>query len=232
MINRRIGRSNCTKIMIRYTELINSKLSKDEAICRLGGDNFAAVIKKENYPSIAKLFLGTDVDAYDICGETVRMSASVGLYRIGDHPLQHAASSEIMDRAHIAMQKAKLSARAKVIEFDQDLFEQQKLASDIAAAFDDAIANEEFLINYQPKVSLKGYTISGAEALCRWFHNDKVISPGIFIPVLEQSNDICKLDFYMLEKVCKDLRRWIDTGINPVRISVNFSRLHLKNSVT
>ena len=229
MINNRIGRNNCTKIMQRYIDLINSKLSEEEALCRLGGDNFAAIIKTENFPVVSKIFLGVNIDAPDICGESVRMSSSVGLYKISEQPKYAITSSEIMDRIHIAMQKAKRSAKAQIIEFDQELFEMQKRASAINAAFDDAIANEEFIVNYQPKVSLKGYTISGAEALCRWIHNEKVVPPGLFIPILEQSNDICKLDFYMLRKVCSDLRRWIDAGIKPVRISVNLSRMHLKN---
>lgn len=229
MINSRIGRNNCTRIMIRYIDLIRSELQMGEAMCRLGGDNFAAVVRKENYPVIADLLMGTEIDSKDICGENIKMSASVGLYKITDRNTG-IASSEIMDRVHIAMQKAKLSARAKIVEFDQELFEQQKRASDITAAFDDALKNEEFIVYYQPKVALKGYTISGAEALCRWFHDGNIVSPGIFIPVLEQSNDICRLDFYMLERVCKDLRRWIDSGIKPVRISVNLSRLNLKNS--
>lgn len=230
MINARIGRNNCTKVMIRFTDLIRSRLREDEAMCRLGGDNFAAAVRKEHFNEISSLLLGSDIDATDLCGEKVRMSASLGVYKIGDYQLPVHASSEIMDRAHIAMQKAKISAKANIVEFDQELFEQQKRASDITAAFDDAISNEEFIVNYQPKVSLKGYIITGAEALCRWLRNDRMISPGTFIPILEQSNDICKLDFYMLEKVCQDLRKWIDSGINPVRISVNFSRLHLKNS--
>ncbi|MBP5578588.1 MAG: EAL domain-containing protein, partial [Ruminococcus sp.] len=48
-----------------------------------------------------------------------------------------------------------------------------------------------------------------------------------FIPILEQNSDICLLDFYMLDHVCKDIRRWLDEGSNVVRISVNFSRKHM-----
>jgi len=69
----------------------------------------------------------------------------------------------------------------------------------------------------------------GAEALCRWFHEGKVISPGDFIPVLEKSQSICKLDFYMLDAVCKDIKRWLETGKQAVKVSVNLSRKHLRN---
>ena len=65
---------------------------------------------------------------------------------------------------------------------------------------------------YQPKVNLKTYTLAGAEALCRWRHNVDLIPPFHFIPILEESHAICELDFYMLEHVCMDLRKWLDEG--------------------
>ena len=56
-----------------------------------------------------------------------------------------------------------------------------------------------------------------------------IIPPAEYIPVLEQGRDICKLDFYVLDTVCRDIRRWLDTGRKVVRISVNLSRRHLSD---
>ncbi len=94
-------------------------------------------------------------------------------------------------------------------------------------AFEDAIKNEEFLVYYQPKVNLKTYHAEGAEGLCRWMHEGKLVYPDRFIPALEYSGKIEELDFYVLEHVCKDIRRWIDSGKNAVQISVNFSRINI-----
>ena len=63
----------------------------------------------------------------------------------------------------------------------------------------------------------------------RWVKEGTIISPARFIPVLEREGKIIDLDFYVFEQVCKDIRRWMDEGIKPVRISSNFSKLHLKN---
>jgi EAL domain-containing protein (putative c-di-GMP-specific phosphodiesterase class I) len=95
--------------------------------------------------------------------------------------------------------------------------------------FPDALRNEEFSVYYQPKVDIRTGEIIGAEALCRWFHEGEMISPDAFIPMLEETNDICKLDFYMLEHACRDIRRWMDEGRKVVRISVNLSRKHMIN---
>lgn len=73
-------------------------------------------------------------------------------------------------------------------------------------------------------------SLVGAEALCRWFHAGKIIPPAEFIPVLEQTSEICRLDFHMLECVCRDMKRWSDEGRKLIRISINFSRKHIYNA--
>ena len=95
--------------------------------------------------------------------------------------------------------------------------------------FPEALEKEEFLVYYQPKVYLTDYRLAGAEALCRWLHGDELIPPGSFIPVLEQSNAICALDFYMLDHVCQDIRKWLDEGRDVVSVSVNLSRCNFDN---
>ena len=85
---------------------------------------------------------------------------------------------------------------------------------------------------YQPKVDLQNdFRMAGGEALCRWIKNGEFYSsPGEFIPIFERGYDICTLDFYMLEHVCQDIRRWLDEGKKVVRISVNLSRKHMMDA--
>ena len=63
----------------------------------------------------------------------------------------------------------------------------------------------------------------------RWIRDGKTISPGEFTPVLETDDSICVLDFYIFEQVCRDIRKCLDEGIEPVRISTNFSRKNLSD---
>ncbi len=106
---------------------------------------------------------------------------------------------------------------------------QEYKQPDVLGLFPEAIKNEEFLVFYQPKVSLKDYSLAGAEALCRWKHDGELIAPFRFIPKLEEGQDICTLDFYMLEHVCSDIENWLKEGKEVVRISVNLSRRHFVN---
>lgn len=133
-----------------------------------------------------------------------------------------------------AMQKEQIQVFTMVLFTFYQKFEQQDSQKDpktkkIEKDCLKAIKNGEFVAFYQPKVLLSNYTLFGAEALCRWQKDGKLVPPIEFIPVLEQSELICKLDFYMLECICKDIRRWLDEGKKVVKISVNLSRNNLKN---
>ena len=95
--------------------------------------------------------------------------------------------------------------------------------------FPKALENREFVVYYQPKVTLEDNCLCGCEALVRWFRDGVMVPPMQFIPVLEWEGSVCKLDFYVLDQVCRDVQEWMAKGIEPVRISVNFSKAHLHN---
>ena len=107
--------------------------------------------------------------------------------------------------------------------------EKERNSKETIAKFSDAIKNKEFLVYYQPKVDMTTNKLCGCEALVRWMHDGKLIPPFSFIPILEDEGYITELDFYVFEKVCEDISVWVSKGIEPVRISSNFSKLHLKN---
>lgn len=94
----------------------------------------------------------------------------------------------------------------------------------------DALENNEFVPYYQPKYDVKTNKPVGAEALARWIHPTKgFISPGVFIPIFEKNGFISKLDFYIWECVCKQLKEWKDKGVPLFPVSVNVSRVNLYN---
>lgn len=93
-----------------------------------------------------------------------------------------------------------------------------------------ALRNHQFQIYLQPKFDIRDRSIVGAEALCRWIHPTRgVISPGEFIPLFERNGFILRLDEYVWELACKTLRQWMDEGHKTVPISVNVSRIHLRD---
>jgi EAL domain-containing protein (putative c-di-GMP-specific phosphodiesterase class I) len=91
------------------------------------------------------------------------------------------------------------------------------------------LENKEFEVYYQPKVNLDTNELCGSEALVRWRRAERLLQPEEFIPILEREGSVCALDFYVLERVCENIRVWLDKGLTPVRVSTNFSKLHMHN---
>ena len=91
-----------------------------------------------------------------------------------------------------------------------------------------SIENKELFVVYQPKVSIKDNKLVGAEALVRWERNGRNYPPNEFIPICETNGFVRRIDFFVLNNVCKQIKQWIDEGIEPVKISINFSKLHFE----
>ena len=221
-INDRFGRDCATNIMKLFIHGIQEKILYEECICRVGGDNFVVLFKKDNLNIIKNYLSGMPITFND--GETVTVTTTAGYYMI---PEATESATDVMDRISTAYQLAKSVYKRPFLFYDDEIMQHQTHVKEIEMMFPSAIENEEFKVFYQPKTQLNNYQLDGAEALCRWFRNGKVISPGEFIPVLEGSKAICTLDFYMLDHVCRDIRRWLDEGREAVKVSVNLSRLHL-----
>ncbi len=229
IVNQQIGRENGTRVMKKYISLIEKLLdSADECVSRIGGDNFIALIKQEKLENVLKILRGAGITYDESRSERIFISATAGVYIIPDMD-SFVLPTDIMDRVSMAFHLAKNSAKQDVVYFDDALLATSKKNNEITACFPKAIENQEFLVYYQPKVDVQTRNVAGCEALCRWFHNGRLVSPADFIPVLEQGRDICKLDFYMLDMVCRDIRRWLDKGMRAVRVSVNLSRRHLSD---
>ncbi|WP_455530224.1 EAL domain-containing protein [Ruminococcus sp.] len=229
IVNQQIGRENGTRVMKRFIGMLESLTDcSDECVCRIGGDNFITLIKQDKLDDVLKLLGGTGITYDESRSERIFISATAGVYVIPDMD-SFILPTDIMDRVSMAFYLARGSAKQDVVFFDDALLARSKQNNEITACFPKAIEKQEFLVYYQPKVDIRTRTVAGSEALCRWFHNGRLVPPAEFIPVLEQGRDICKLDFYMLDTVCRDIRRWLDTGIRAVRVSVNLSRRHLSD---
>ena len=226
VINREIGREAGDVVFKKYYMLISEVVGEDGIVCRLGGDNFIMIFRNELTDQVLEILGGVPV-AYDETGESrVEISASAGLY-VATKDFELRSESDIMERIMPTSQAARREEGERILYFDEKMIKSKEISMRTQRRFPEALKKKEFKVYYQPKVNVYTGELVGAEALCRWIHNDKIIPPGEFIPVLEQNTDICRLDFYMLEAVCMDIRRWLDEGKKPVRVSVNFSRKHL-----
>ena len=226
LINRQLGRAVCDQVLRRYIDRVEETISPDGIVSRLGGDNFVAVFKKEKLDRVVPLFEGVQVPFSDDEEGRVLISSRAGIFVVpDDYYFLH--NGDIMDRITSAYNAAWRGEAGDIVFASDQMMEEKEKFMRTRALFPISLKNREFLVYYQPKIDLRTSCIAGAEALSRWYRNGSIIMPADYIPDLEQTMDICRLDFYVLDQVCQDLRRWLDQGRQAVRVSVNFSRRHL-----
>ena len=226
LINREIGRENADKAMWAYYQMLQAVLGEDGRISRLVGDYFLAIFPERLLEPVLLLLKGVPVVFDSVNEKRVLLSASAGVFRFPDG-FRMSSSNEVMDMLIPSLNLARREDNANVIFYSEEMTRLKVKQGNLQREFPGALKKGEFHVYYQPKVDVDTGEVIGAEALCRWLRDGKVIPPMEFIPVLEQNTDICELDFYMLDKTCQDIKRWIDEGRHVVRISVNFSRKHM-----
>lgn len=210
-----------------FTRSVMAMCHDDEMIARLGGDNFFVLVKKENRDIFVKALSSMNVSVTVPHGPIIPLTIQS---RIGVYDIQPQDSmNEIMHCSSVALNESRLHPGNDIVYFTKKMLEDAYHEKEISSLFREALRRKEFIVFYQPKVSVKDQKLCGCEALVRWNRNGQIIPPSEFLPILEKETSICQLDFYVFRKVCEDLRSWIDAGINPVRVSSNFSRHHLGN---
>ena len=226
LINRDIGRSAGDIAIRNFFNTIKDVIGEKGIICRVGGDNFVAVFDDILLDDVLNVLKGTPVVYDPNSGKRIMLSANTGVFRM-PQGYSFDTPGDIMDRVLTSSQAAKIGGKDSVVFFDDKMEIGREQRMQIQKLFPSALKHKEFKVFYQPKIDIATGKLAGAEALCRWIKDGRIVPPLEFIPILEQNMDICKLDFYMLDCVCSDIRRWLDEGSNVVRISVNLSRKHM-----
>ena len=225
-INRNIGFEGGNEVMKTHYETIRDMIGECGAVCRVGGDNFAAIFPNELLERIIAFLKGAEIIFDQGTKGSVSVSACAGIFTIpGDFVYERPGN--IVEMILPTCQAAKVSDETDFVYASMKSLEDKEHAARVRRDFEEALKNSEFQAYYQPKVNVETGKITGAEALCRWIRDGKMIPPMEFIPILERSTDIFRLDFYMLDFVCRNIRKWLDEGKRVVRISINFSRKHL-----
>ncbi len=228
VFNAEFGRKNGDRIMKSFYEAIKYSVGEDGIVCRISSDNFLCMFDTGFMPRIEQILKGYPI-IYDEQGmNRILVSGYAGVIVLSEK-ISLNALEDILGVLYNALSEARMGPYGSVVYVsDKDSLEQERIKK-LKVMFQEAFASGEFSAFYQPKVSIDTGKVVGAEALCRWIHDGKVMLPSEFIPVLELSNEICRLDFHVLDIVCGDIKRWLDSGLEPVRVSVNLSRKHLSN---
>ena len=206
--------------LLRYVADLLRETFEGNLVARFNDDHFAVATHSEN-PADCIQFIHERIRVYDL---GLPMEVKAGIY----HPPEDVTDvALIMDRAKIACNSIKNTYDLTWAEFDPAMEEEINFRSHIIRSFQEAMIEGYIEVFYQPEIRTMTREICGFEALARW--RDPVhgmISPGVFVPVLEDAHLSPQLDLYIIERVCQDIsriRRELP-GWELLRVSVNLSR--------
>ena len=200
---------------------------------RLGGENCLASRTHSDhfclFIPITDDSLPGRLDAFtetiENCAPDFEVICHVGVYVTNRSDIR---PDGMIARALLACSFVKEAVDKRYIYYNPSMRTQLLLEQEIINNMGKALEEEHFKVYYQPQYNHTTGQLVGAEALVRWLHPTRgIISPGVFIPVLEKNNFIVKLDLFVFEKTCALLRRMIDEKVQPVPLSVNVSRLDI-----
>lgn len=223
MINKAYGYKTGDTILTGIGDVLERLLGAESLICRYSNDYFAVLFEyKEDIHRILNKLIRS-IENLKIDDTTYNLSVNIGIYMITN---EDNNISEAMDKAIIAHSASKGDVFDKFHIYDKTMERKLEKESKIEHEMNIALENKEFKVYYQPKIDTKTENLYGAEALVRWEHEGRMVPPSEFIPLFEKNKFILRLDLYIFEQVCSDMKMWKEKyGKEPV-VSVNVSREH------
>ena len=157
----------------------------------------------------------------------VKLQMSYGVYTVEDREME---LRQMEDRAAMARKAAKKNILTNILfykeQFKESLYNRKFIEENMRAA----VTERQFMMYLQPKYSIEKNEIIGAEALVRWKHPERgMIYPNQFIPIIEENGFIKKVDYYIWAEACRFIKKCEEAGIESCPVSVNVSRIHLRD---
>lgn len=219
LVNDIFGMEEGNNLLVRIGNSLKEQTIEGEVYGRIGSDRFALVMPKYRFRKEVFIKGPQSVSRIEE-DDNYPVRIYVGVYEVTDKSMP---ISVMCDRAQMALETIKGDYEKRVAFYDEELRSSVLREQELTADLTDAIEKHHLQIYLQPQLDRQG-NVLGAEALIRWIHPIKgMMMPGEFIPIFEKNGTIAKLDRYVWELACKQLRKWKEIGREDMYISVNIS---------
>jgi diguanylate cyclase (GGDEF)-like protein/PAS domain S-box-containing protein len=224
-INDSLGHRVGDKLLQSVSERLVNSVRRTDTVSRQGGDEFVVLLSQveheEDAAVSARKILRALAVPHTIDNKNLDISVSIG---VSTYPSDGPDAESLLNKADTAMYEAKKQGRNNYQFFRRDmqvrLADRQLLEGDLRYA----LGRNEFLLFYQPKLSLQTGQITGVEALLRWAHPQRgMVPPAQFIPIAEECGLMLPIGQWVLLEACKQARAWRDSGLGIVPVAVNVS---------
>jgi diguanylate cyclase (GGDEF)-like protein/PAS domain S-box-containing protein len=223
-VNDTLGHDIGDELLVEIARRLRATVRECDIVARLGGDEFVLVLddlpdEKHVSAAVQKLFRELRGN-FRLSGGTVYTTCSMGISRF---PRDGADGSTLLKHADLAMYTAKANGGDSYRLFENDMRPGTDRLS-LEVELRDALERNELELYYQPRIDTLSGRPTAVEALLRWRHPTRgLVLPGSFIPIAEETGLIESIGEWVLERACRDLRDWLDSGGESLRVSVNLS---------
>ncbi|MDH4191124.1 MAG: EAL domain-containing protein [Betaproteobacteria bacterium] len=228
-INDSLGHAVGDLLLCEVARRLSEQIRKEDTVARLGGDEFVILLAQLDGSTdaaarearlVAEKVHEIFLEDFNIAGYALRVGASVG---VAVFPEGDETADEVLRHADIAMYRAKMGGRRAVSFFSPEMQAAATERVQLESQLRQAVERSEFAMHFQPKVDIRSGRILGAEGLLRWNHPQRGrLSPGLFVPVLEESGLIVAVGEWVLMTACQAASAFLP-GHDLLRISANLS---------
>ena len=233
-VNDCLGHAAGDELLIVIAERLKSAVKKKDVVARFGGDEFIVLLKNASDNStVEKLIARIQAEFSEpifICETEIVATASIGAVLVGE---KHKNVECIIRDADTAMYHAKALGKARHAIFDQAMHQRVREKLVFSAEVRKALENSDFVLHYQPIVSLADDSIIGFESLLRWPHPTRgMLKPHQFLYLLDGVESTSMLGRFVLQESCRQMKQWRDLfpELSNARVSVNISPVHFSTS--
>lgn len=229
-INDSLGHSAGDEVLRQVVARLQACAREVDTVARLAGDEFVILMEGLTSPDqvapVAGRIIDSMQDPVSMPGQALVVTVSIGSVL---YPRDDRRVGALLAKADAAMYEAKGAGRNGFRSYSPDMPTCSVGCISLENELRGAIERDELELHYQPQVDLDGGQVLGVEALLRWRHPERgLVPPMQFIPAAEESGLIVGLGEWVVRNAFAQLRMWLDTGLPPLRMSVNISALQFR----
>jgi len=234
-VNDTLGHSAGDRLLVEHAQRLRQRVRQGDTVARLGGDEFLILVpdlvRGKEYAALdgmARAFNAALAEPVLLDEQQVVSLASIG---IAVYPDNATEIEDLIKMADAAMYESKREQPGGFRFYSGDLNVHASARFKLTQDLREAIAGNELLMYFQPKIEATTGRVAGAEALVRWNSPKRgLVPPGLFVPLLDEMGLGTWLGEWVLDTVCAQMRDWDRQGLAPIPVSINFSPLQFERT--
>jgi diguanylate cyclase (GGDEF)-like protein/PAS domain S-box-containing protein len=224
-VNDSMGHKAGDVLLMTVAARLRGSLRDSDTVARLSGDEFVVILSEHAdqklAPEIVQRVMDSVAQPVMLGNKEFSVTCSIG---VAVYPSEGTPADSLIEHADIAMYRAKKLGRNNFQFYSPAMNEESLERVRIEGALRNAVERKQFVLHYQPQVSLVSGRVVGMEALVRWNHPELgMVPPGRFVGVAEETGLIVEIGAWVMRAACAQNKAWQDAGLGKLRVAVNLS---------